>query len=1112
MAKVKDLYIATSMEDLNKKCEFVFDKGRSIKTYLNMVNKTYQAAETAFQVNDEERAYILYMRYGDAVMQVRKTKEFQQQSDHYSNLFGTSKLTSALERAENLSKALKKRYMKLAESKNAKNAKESLKIEDAVPLKDKTVPALAVEQSFPEEKITCQQLHQLLYKQQKQIIVMDIRSIDEYQESHCIHPLWINVPQTAIAPGSVTSKIEKGIPLDHIKVWNTRNSADLIVLMDWHSNFKRLQNKADPLRSLKDSIYKWEQTKELAREPVVLEGGYADWLESYPQFTSNPRVNAPDNKPKTSNINSLLDFTYDDLRKSLSTKPNSDSLDESESSDLTNGSMQSTSNGVKDLNASIAKTKKTALLPSVQQSQKVLPSESNTSSNLYFRNDKHSVVPKSLISDSSIPNGTAKTPLVPSFDRSIKPKPSTNQSSSKLPSVPTSPKQAKSPKRSPLLKKKDKNSQASLSEKTHSQSPAVSVDRSTKPKLPIEQKLKADGKLSQISNAKQAEINDLELRLVKMKQEQEEKEKRVLEIEEKKRLHLLSLEADMKRKAEELDEREAKAQKELAATMRQDKPRTSQFPAEVDSVGGSQTKNAPAAIPASSKSVANPQVTNTNASVFHANATMDQPQAKVEPKDLKNGATHSKKITQAEPPASKPQASTQSATKPTASATNPLVPKPSTPVIPASTAIVRPNVPPPTYASVKSTPMVSSDTTITTSKARTSAHQPTSNLLVYKESLKDESETSSFGLKRSFSSPNIAKMVQQDMDQPTPNIPNRQYKPNAQTVPSRDSKPNLQEEPDPMVTRLNLSLRGVVGGGGESAKCGLRNLGNSCYMNSVLQCMFNITQLADYFLTFSYRQDVKRNNVAGHGGKVAEIFAVLLRAIWSGQYRYLIPTDMKQVAGEIKEEFAGYTQEDSHEFLLVLLDALHEDLNKITNFKYEVMPDNDSLSDQEAATLAWKFYKKRNESIIIELFSGQYKATTRCQSCGTTSRKFDTFQFLTLSLPTRSCTLDELIRDFSKEEKLTGDNKWKCPKCKVLRNAVRTIEIWKLPPVLIIHLKRFVYSGLWRDKIHTNVTFPVAGLNLTRFTCGPTTRKPYDLFAVSVRCLLFIWCRNLSNF
>jgi len=162
------------------------------------------------------------------------------------------------------------------------------------------------------------------------------------------------------------------------------------------------------------------------------------------------------------------------------------------------------------------------------------------------------------------------------------------------------------------------------------------------------------------------------------------------------------------------------------------------------------------------------------------------------------------------------------------------------------------------------------------------------------------------------------------------------------------------------------------------------------------------------------------------------------------------------------------------------------------------MPDNDTLSDQEAATMAWNFHKKRNESIIIELFSGQYKATVRCLTCGTTSRKFDTFQFLTLSLPTRSCSLNELIRDFSKEEKLTGDNRWKCPKCKGLRNAVRTIEIWKLPPVLIIHLKRFVYSGLWRDKIHTNVSFPVTGLNLTRFTAGPSKRTNYDLFAVSV--------------
>ena len=1094
MAKLKDLYIATSMEDLNRKCEFVFEKGKSMKSYLAMVNKTYLAAETAYKNNDEERAYILYMRYGDAMMKVRKTKEFQQQSDHYNNLFGSTKLTAALDRAEKLSQALKNRYMKLAESSTVKKTKENEP--DKVDATKKKAPS--AEQSFPKDKITSQQLHQLLYKQQKQVLVMDIRSIKEYEESHCIHPLCINVPKEAIAPGSVTSKIEKGIPLDCIKVWNTRDSADLVVLMDWHSAVERLKDKADPLRSLKDSIYKWEQNKELAREPVILEGGYVDWLESYPQFTSNPHVNPPDNKPKTSNINSLLDFTYADLRKSFASQPKEEIIDES--SDLPNGITHFATNGEVAANATV-NGKTSSAMPTVQTGGKVAPGKEKDVPALYPEIDSNIKTSKNFSKASELPIPATTLPqFVPSFDRSVKPKPVATPSINKVPKA-TSPKKSKSPDSSPLPpRREDAAARPAGSEKSPAKIAPKTIDRSTKPKPPVEQKQKKPDNDPEAQTVKQTEISDLENRLLKMKQDQDEKEKRVVEMEEKKRLHqLLSEEAEMKRKAQELAQREVKAQSELAAAMRQDKPTFAHAAADArDSV---EAKVVPPAQPVSNNSSisSSPRTTKENSSSASKASGKDQPPVKKEPAVTKDKTSPVKKAPPAASPASTPQTSSQPPTTPKPA------PQPhndsSSGASGNSKAAGPPNISPPTYASVKMNPGTSSDTNIPAPSTSNSfsVRQPVSNPTVYREPLKDESETSSFGLKRSFSSPNIAKMVQQDLD--TPSVPSRQKKPNlsSQMIPSRESKPDFQEELDPMVTRLNLSLRGVVGGGGEGAKCGLRNLGNSCYMNSVLQCMFNITQLADYFLTFSYRQDVKRKNVAGRGGKVAEIFAVLLRAIWGGQYRYLIPTDMKQVAGEIKEEFAGYTQEDSHEFLLVLLDALHEDLNKIVNFKYEVMPDNDNLSDQDAAVMAWNFHKRRNESIIIELFSGQYKATMKCLHCGTTSRKFDTFQFLTLSLPTRSCSLDELIRDFSKEEKLTGDNRWKCPKCKALRNAVRTIEIWKLPPVLIIHLKRFVYSGVWRDKIHTNVSFPTQGLNLTKFTVGPTKRPCYDLFAVSVR-------------
>lgn len=68
---------------------------------------------------------------------------------------------------------------------------------------------------------------------------------------------------------------------------------------------------------------------------------------------------------------------------------------------------------------------------------------------------------------------------------------------------------------------------------------------------------------------------------------------------------------------------------------------------------------------------------------------------------------------------------------------------------------------------------------------------------------------------------------------------------------------------------------------------------------------------------------------------------------------------------------------------------------------------------------------------------------------------------------------------------MSGESKWKCPNCKQYRDATKKIDIWKLPNLLIIHLKRFKYDGVWRDKITSNVDYPIENLDLNCFLSGP---------------------------
>ena len=74
---------------------------------------------------------------------------------------------------------------------------------------------------------------------------------------------------------------------------------------------------------------------------------------------------------------------------------------------------------------------------------------------------------------------------------------------------------------------------------------------------------------------------------------------------------------------------------------------------------------------------------------------------------------------------------------------------------------------------------------------------------------------------------------------------------------------------------------------------GLRNMGNTCYMNSTMQCLCNTSPLAIYFLSDSYQRDINRENPEGSRGQVTEEFAAVVKALWSGQYKSVTPKDFK---------------------------------------------------------------------------------------------------------------------------------------------------------------------------------------------------------------------------
>ncbi|VDM94975.1 unnamed protein product [Thelazia callipaeda] len=266
---------------------------------------------------------------------------------------------------------------------------------------------------------------------------------------------------------------------------------------------------------------------------------------------------------------------------------------------------------------------------------------------------------------------------------------------------------------------------------------------------------------------------------------------------------------------------------------------------------------------------------------------------------------------------------------------------------------------------------------------------------------------------------------------------------------------------------------------------GLVNLGNTCFMNCIIQAIVHTPQLKDYFLT-----DQHRRSSASHSKAhclMCEL-ANTFQEFYSGNTTPYKPNRFLNLVWTHARHLAGYEQQDAHEFFIAALDVLH----------------------RHSGSSSPNFTPNDCNCIIDWIFTGKLQSDLTCSICGCVSTTVDPFWDISLDVAQEvllssdaafnspDMTLEDCLRRYIMPEHLGSNAKTRCARCETYEESTKQLTLKTLPMVACFHLKRFEHNHNDRKKMDTVIKYPQF-IDMTPFTASYHERptcSPENTFSV----------------